>query len=315
LHSFTCDPHVDVFRLPSPSPRPGCAAWVAPTRTWDRGVARTWDRGSHRLGLVELAGQRVLLTGATGGIGAALARRLAAEGAILVLSGRRLGVLESLGAETAAAQIVVADLSDPVDVDRLIEQSGEIDVLIANAGLPASGRLATYTAVQIDRALAVNLRAPIVLAHALTPSMVARGHGHVVLMSSIGGKAASPGTSIYNATKFGLRGFSLALRADLRSAGVGVSTVFPGFIRDAGMFADTGIKLPPGVGTRTPEEVADAVVRAIERNTAEVDVAPLALRASAVLSGLAPEVASQASRLLGASGIARKFESRQLDKR
>jgi short-subunit dehydrogenase len=263
---------------------------------------------------VKLAGQRVLLTGATGGIGAAVARRLSAEGAVLVLSGRRVDVLDALADETGAAAIA-ADLCDPVEIDRLVAAAGEIDILIANAGLPATGRLSTYTTAQIDRALAVNLRAPIALACALTPPMVSRGHGHVVFMSSIAGKSATPRSSVYNATKFGLRGFALALRAELRSQGVGVSTIFPGFIRDAGMFADTKIKLPPGVGTRTPEDVAAAVVRAILKNKAEIDVAPVALRATAKVSGVAPELVSQSGRLLGTDRVASKFEKRQLDKR
>jgi uncharacterized protein len=263
---------------------------------------------------VKLAGQRVLVTGATGGLGAAIARRLSADGAELVLSGRRADLLAALADETGA-ELIGADLSDPRDVDRLIAEAGEIDILIANAGIPATGRLAAYTAVQIDRALDVNLRAPIVLANALTPGMVARGSGHVVFMSSIAGKSATPRSSVYNATKFGLRGFSLALRAELRPAGVGVSAIFPGFIRDAGMFADTGIKLPPGVGTKSPEHVAKAVVRAIRHNQAEVDVAPLGLRFSALLSGLAPELVLQSGRLLGTDRIASKFEERQADKR
>jgi len=145
--------------------------------------------------------------------------------------------------------------------------------------------------------------------------MVVRGRGHVVFMSSIAGKSATPRSSVYNATKFGLRGFSLALRAELRPQGVGVSTIFPGFIRDAGMFADTKIKLPPGVGTRSPEDVAAAVVRAITRNKAEIDVAPLTLRAAAKLSGIAPELVSQSGRLVGTDRVASMFEDRQLDKR
>jgi short-subunit dehydrogenase len=263
---------------------------------------------------VKVAGQRVLLTGATGGIGAAVARRLAADGAKLVLSGRRADVLAELAAELGA-DVIAADLSDRGDLDRLAESAGDVDILVANAGLPASGRLAVYTNGQLDRALAVNLRAPMALARALTPPMVDRGHGHVVFMSSIGGKSATPRSSVYNATKFGLRGFSLALRAELRSSGVGVSAIFPGFVRDAGMFADTGIKLPPGVGTKSPEQVARAVARAIRHNRAEVDVAPVGLRLSALASGVAPEFVLQSGRLFGTDRIARKFEDRQADKR
>ena len=113
--------------------------------------------------------------------------------------------------------------------------------------LPASGALSELDGDQIDRMLDVNLRAPIALAHGLVPMMTARGSGQMVFISSLSGKAASPASSLYSATKFGLRGFALGLREDLRRSGVGVSLVFPGFIRDAGMFAEAGVQLPPGV--------------------------------------------------------------------
>ncbi|HEU0316780.1 MAG TPA: oxidoreductase, partial [Solirubrobacteraceae bacterium] len=111
------------------------------------------------------------------------------------------------------------------------------------------------------------------------------------------------------------RGFSLGLRADLRSAGVGVSTIFPGFIRDAGMHAETGIKLPAGVGTRTPGQVAEAVVRAIEKDKAEIDVAPLLLRAAGIFGGIAPALVDRISRMGGDEKVALEFEHAQLDKR
>ena len=263
---------------------------------------------------MKLAGQRVLLTGATGGLGAAIARRLAAGGAELILTGRRVAVLEPL-ADELGAEVLSADLSDADAVARLAVAAGAIDVLVANAAVPGSGRLSTYSVEQIDRAIDVNLRAPIILAHALTPGMVARGRGHVVFLNSIAGKTATQGSSLYNATKYGLRGFSLALRSELRTAGVGVSAVFPGFIRDAGMFADTEIKLPPGVGTRTPDQVARAVVRAIERNKAEIDVAPLVLRAGGLLGGVAPALVERMGRLGGTQTVALEFERTQMEKR
>ena len=223
-------------------------------------------------------------------------------------------MLEPLAAELDARALAV-DLSDSAEVERLVAEAGEVDILVANAALPAAGRLESFTMAEIDRALDVNLRAPIVLAHALLGAMVARGRGHLLFVSSLQGKAATPGASLYCASKFGMRGFASGLRADLHASGVGVSTVFPGFIRDAGMFADAGVKLPPGVGTRAPEDVARAVVRAIERNRAEIDVAPLALRAGAVFASLAPELAAQGARLLGSDDIAHKVAGRQREKR
>ena len=263
---------------------------------------------------MKLDGARVLLTGATGGLGQAIARGLHARGAILTLTGRRAEVLEPLAAEVGG-RVIVSDLAEADAPARLLAEAGEIDVLVANAGLPGSGRLNSFTPEEIDRALDVNLRAPMLLAHGLTEAMVARGRGHLLFMSSLSGRAASPGTSVYAATKFGLRGFALALREDLAPKGVGVSVILPGFISDAGMFADSGAKLPPFVGTKRPEDVARAVVKAIEANRAELDVAPLPLRAGAHLAALAPGPIGTIQRKLGATTTAAQFEKGQADKR
>jgi short-subunit dehydrogenase len=263
---------------------------------------------------VSLLSGTVLVTGATGGIGQAITRALSARGATLILSGRRVDVLEPLATEVGG-RAIACDLVDRQDLERLVGEAGEIDVLVANAALPATGVFGELTQDQIDRMLEINLRAPIALAHAFSAGMVARRSGHIVFISSLAGKVASPASSIYSATKFGLRGFALGLREDLRAQGVGVSVVLPGFIRDAGMFADAGVELPRGVGTRTPEEVADGVIRAVERNRAEVEVAPLGLRLGAAFGTLAPELAAAASRRMGGERVALDHAEGQRDKR
>lgn len=263
---------------------------------------------------MQISGSTVLLTGATGGIGHAIARSLGARGAKLILTGRRSEVLEGLAAELGARALSV-DLSSRAELQRLIGEAGDVDILIANAALPAAGTLDSFSLEEIDRAIEVNLRAPIVLAHELAPAMVARGRGQLVFISSLSGKASTPGTALYNASKFGLRGFAGALRADLRASGVGVSTVFPGFIRDAGMFAEAGVELPTGVGTKSPEDVAKGVVTAIERNRGEIDVAPISMRASTVFAGVAPELAASVARKLGSEEIARQMQAGQRNKR
>jgi uncharacterized protein len=263
---------------------------------------------------MRISGSTVLLTGATGGIGHAIARELHGRGAKLILTGRRTDVLEPLAAELGARSLTV-DLSDPDAVERLVAETGEVDILVANAALPATGRLDSFSVPELDRMLDVNLRAPIVLARALAPAMIARRDGQLLFVSSLAGKAATAQSSLYNATKFGLRGFALALRAELRADGVGVSVVCPGFIRDAGMFADAEVKLPRGVGTRSPEDVARAVAQAIERNRGEVDVAPLALRAGAIFAGIAPDAAAAVTRKSGGDEIASSLADSQREKR
>jgi len=259
---------------------------------------------------VSILSGRVLLTGASGGIGQAVARAVAPIISDLILSGRRREVLEPLAAELGA-RVIVCDLSRREEVGRLAEEAGPVDVLIANAGMLAGGLLIEFTQGEIDQMLEVNLRAPIALARALTPGMVERRRGHLVFMSSLQGKSATPVASVYCAAKFGLRGFALALREDLRRDGVGVSVVLPGFVRDAGMFAYSGASLPPGVGTRTPDDVARAVISAIERNRAEVDVAPIPLRVGAAIASVAPALSAAVSQRLGSERIAQRIVAGQ----
>lgn len=261
-----------------------------------------------------LVGSSVLLTGATGGIGQAIARALAARGAQLTITGRRADVLEPLAHELGARS-VPCDLADRGATAQLIEQAGDVDVLVANAALPATGELSEFTQEQIDRVLEVNLRAPIALAYALAPGMVRRGRGHLVFISSLSGKSVNPRSTLYSATKFGLRGFALSLREDLRRDGVGASVVLPGFIRDAGMFAEANVELPRGVGTRAPEDVAAGVIEAIEHDRAEVDVAPLGLRLGASFASVAPELSATVARRLGSERVSRDLAEGQRHKR
>jgi short-subunit dehydrogenase len=225
---------------------------------------------------MELAGRSALLTGATGGLGRAIGAALAERGAKLILSGRKAEALEALAAELPGDghRTIPADLAVSGAAEALAAEVGEVDVLVANAGLPATGRLTDFSSEQLTGALRVNLEAPILLARGLEPAMLERGSGHMVFISSLSGKSATPLSSIYNATKFGLRGFALGLRADLDPLGVGVSIVSPGTIREAGMYSDSGAPPIKGLGTGTPSQVAEAVVRAIEKNKVEVTVAP-----------------------------------------
>jgi uncharacterized protein len=253
---------------------------------------------------MQIDGSTVLLTGATGGLGSAIARELSSHGAKLILTGRQTDVLGTLSSDLRAHSQAV-DLGDRQAIEGLLEQSGDVDILVANAGLAATGSIEELSVQEIDQILDVNLRAPIVMAKALAPAMIARGFGHLVFVSSLSGKASSPLSSLYSATKFGLRGFALALRQDLRSSGIGVSVVCPGFIREAGMFAQTNVKLPRGVGTRSPQDVASAVAKAITRDLAEVDVAPLPVRAGATFANVAPGIAAAVTRKSGGDELAR----------
>lgn len=267
---------------------------------------------------MQIDGKRVLLTGATGGLGRAIAVALAERGAQLVLSSRKREELEKLAIELPGDRhsVAVSDLAEPGAAEELAKEAGAIDILVANAGLPGSGRLESYSEENIGRAVRVNLEAPMIIARGLLPAMHSAGAGHLVFISSLAGKSASPRASIYNATKFGLRGFALGLREDLAGdgSGIGVSVVMPGFIRGAGMFAESGAAPPPGMGTATPEQVAAGVVSAIERNRAEVAVAPLRQRALVSFAHVFPAIAGRAQRGTGTK-IADDLAERQSNKR
>ncbi len=265
---------------------------------------------------MELAGTTTLLTGATGGLGRAIAHSLASRGSSLILSSRKPDALQELQGSLPGSghRSIVSDLGEQGAAIELVGEAGEIDILVANAGLPATGRLDELSHDEVGRPLRVNLEAPIRMAREVIPPMRARGSGQIVLVASLAGKVASLRASIYSATKFGLRGFGLALREDLHGTGIGVSVVLPGFIRDAGMFADSGANAPPGLGTASPEEVGEGVVKAIERNKGEVEIAPLSMR---LLSGFAHRHPGLSGRIQrrGGTKIADEIAAGQTDKR
>jgi short-subunit dehydrogenase len=265
----------------------------------------------------DLSGQTALVTGATGGLGKAIARALHGAGAHVKLSGRRAEVLESLVAELGdRAESLPADLSKADEVAGLAQRAGAVDVVVANAGLGGTGELTGYTLEEADRVLDVNLRSAVHLTHALLPGMLERKRGHLIYISSIAGKTPSVGASLYGATKFGLRGFALALHEDLRGAGVGVTAVFPGFISDEGLWGDTDLKLPPGSGRlRTPDEVGAAVLKGIATGKPEIDVAPVVQRSGGWLTGFAPRLVAATMRRAGAAHLSADLAKAQREKR
>lgn len=246
---------------------------------------------------MEIDRSLVLLTGASGGLGGAIARGLDARGARLLLTGRNLDVLHALASQLRHAEALACDLADREQLDDLLSKVGDVDILVANAALPAAGTLDTFTTAELDRAIDVNLRAPMLLARALAPRMIARARGQIVFISSMGGKVPAPRLSVYAATKYGLRGFAACLRQELHGTGVGVSVVSPGSVRDVGMWAEAGARSP--VGTVESSAVAADVVRAIQTDRGDIDVAPRAVRAGSLIAHVAPELFARLARRSG----------------
>lgn len=219
---------------------------------------------------MELSGRNALVTGATRGIGEALARALTGEGVRLVLAARGGEAL----AETAAeldAEGVTADLTRPEDVDRLVRRTrdafgGAPDVLVNNAGIFHLEPASSLAPELFDRHLALNLSAPFRLVRAFLPEMLARGSGRLVHLGSQAGRIALPGNAAYSASKYGLRGLHEVLEVELEETGVDSLLVEPGPVDTSAwnpLEDRLGDDLPARDEMLAPEAVADRVVGAL----------------------------------------------------
>ncbi|MDP2164007.1 MAG: SDR family oxidoreductase [Hydrogenophaga sp.] len=222
---------------------------------------------------------RVLLTGASGGIGQATARALRAAGAAVLLVGRSAERLEQqaqqlvqAGADTSRVRWAQADINRAGDRALLVREAQRLDcnVVIHNAGLPAFGRLGALDAEEIDAVLQTNLLAPMLLTQALLPRLQNLPAAQLVFVGSVLGSIGLPGFSVYSASKFGLHGFAQALRRELAGTKVRVQYIGP-------RSTDTGFNDPAvrhynqatGTAQDTPDVVASEILRLLQDGTAE----------------------------------------------
>jgi short-subunit dehydrogenase len=255
---------------------------------------------------MELRDQVVILTGASRGIGVHVAEALARRGARVVLSARDAAALDATAARVVAlggkATCVPGDVTRASDREALVEAAervGPVAALVNNAGIEITVAVADQTLADVERQIATNLVAPIHLAQLVMPGMVARRSGAIVSVSSLSGKSATPYNAIYAATKHGINGFTSSLRIELEGTGVTAGVVCPGFVADAGMWADTGVKAPATLREVPPAAVALGVLRAID-GAAEVLVAPGPIRPLLALGQLLPGVEGRVMRWMGA---------------
>lgn len=254
-------------------------------------------------------GVTALVTGASRGLGVEIARALAAQGCDLLLAARSQDELDAVakairddfGREVA---VLVADLVSAGAVEALADAAGRaaaVDVLVNNAGIESTYPFDQRDAAEIEQTVGVNLVAPMLLTRALLPDMLARGRGHIVNVASVAGILPTPFNEPYCATKFGLVGFTRALRQTARACRwpVSASAVCPGFISGAGLFEDLVLQHGLSADDLEPSPIADvgpAVIAAIEQDLPDVMVSggdPRAVAAFALTDPVAFEAVAE----------------------
>ena len=239
---------------------------------------------------MRLMGAVALVTGASSGIGAATATRLAAAGARVVVTGRDKERLNSVAAR-AGAVALPADLSERDGPDQLVQSvlasQGRVDLLVCNAGSGWAGPIGELSAAKATELVTVNLLAPVQLARLLVPGMAERGSGHLIFVSSIAAVTGVRHEAVYSATKAGVNYLAESLRYELAGTGISVSVVLPGPVATA-FFSRRGAaysrRWPAPI---SPERVARAITGAAARDRAVVYV-PGWLGFPAWLHGTAP---------------------------
>jgi NADP-dependent 3-hydroxy acid dehydrogenase YdfG len=214
---------------------------------------------------MELDGKVALVTGASGGIGAAVARRLHEAGAPVGLLSRRG---DDLGLERALG--LVCDVRDrtavAAAVDEVVERFGRLDVVVANAGVGAYGSFVDLDPERLEAMIDVNLKGTLYTAAATVPHLIAGGEGDFVSLASVAGLRAFPGEAVYNASKFGQLGFTRALDHELRERGVRATCICPGGVKtDFAIGAGRDESDPELEDMLTADEVADVVLFALTR--------------------------------------------------
>lgn len=221
--------------------------------------------------MFELTGKTALVTGATGTIGAAIARSLHGQGASVAISGTRREVLERLGAELGGrVHVLPANLADPAETETLVpraeEAMGQLDVLVANAGVTRDNLLVQLRDEDWEQVIAINLSATFRLSRAAVRGMMRRRFGRVIAITSVVGITGNPGQANYVAAKAGITGMIKALAQEYAKRGVTANCVAPGFIvtpmtdKLNDKQRETIIAKIPASRAGTPAEVAAAVV-------------------------------------------------------
>jgi len=247
--------------------------------------------------LASLAGRSAVVTGASSGIGAALCRRLAAQGARVALVARRAEALESLAEEIRGrggeAVVLPCDVRDREAVEaaaaRAEKELGGVDLLVNNAGYGGHRPFLRWDIEDMENVIRVNTLGTLYWTRALLPGMVERGGGWVVFVASVAGRIGSPDESAYVASKFAVVGLAESLSVEVEDLGVHVLTVCPGVIRTPFFDAEALERMPASArrGMRDPEDLVDAMLRALARGRRSLTW-PRAFAGAYLVKALAP---------------------------
>lgn len=262
----------------------------------------------------DIKGKNALLTGGSKGLGTYIARYLAKEGVNLALTARSeeglKATADDVSRENVNVKIYPGDITDHSFRESLLKDIkkdfGPLDILVNNAGMEW---VSSYTALSpdyIEKMIQTNLIAPMLLTRLALPDMLAQGSGHLVTMSSLGGKKGSPYSATYAATKAGLIEWTSGIREELRETGVGVSVICPGFVSEAGMFAVYNKSAPKITGESKPEKVAEAVVKAIKKDIFEITINPGSTFPMKILEAINPSIMTWIFRKTGVYAFYRK---------
>ncbi len=262
---------------------------------------------------MNLNNKTVLLTGASRGIGTYIAKTLAEEGAKIIGVARSEDGLNETKAEVekdgGTFESLPFNINRINDLSTLVDEAkalkGSIDILVNNAGIECYSEYQDYSADDVSDVLNINLHAPMELTRLLLPEMLENG-GHIVTIASLAGKKGVAYNTPYSASKAGLIMWTDGMRQELRGSRVGISVICPGYISDAGMFHDGHLDPPAMLGSSKPQAVADAVVKAIKNNSAEIIVNSGPIKPLLALGQISPRLGDSVVRIFGVSKVSKK---------